>query len=340
MFIRDAAECEPPVLLSSLEGAGVKKLIAVAGAALLVLSGCATDSDEADTPEIAAPATSAAPEVHDLSDTVTVGGVVIADMEISTEGCAFEYPPAQDAVKFQLVATVENGTGEEIMEVLWPTEITFTDPDGMSVKPTDISQGEPPCVSDHPSEFNRMTAGEKRRAAVTIEAPAGAQEMIYNTSLIDGAEPVRWDVADEVAAMEVVSPESSETKATESTPETVPANPTALSGEGVIGFTEAPGHGSPTQMNKTIASCGDPGLHETGTTFFTDGTSGWTETCSAQMMQSAPELLPDGFSRDPAGAIIRPPEAEAEKQAGHAWWAECVAANTAEYCRANDPWQN
>lgn len=325
MFIRDAAEREPSVLLSSVGGKGVKKLIAIFGSALLILAGCATGSDESDSPGVAAPATSAAPEVHDLSDTVTVGGVIISDMEVSTEGCEFADPPARDAVKFQLVATVENGSSEEIMEVLWPTDITFTDPDGMSVKPKDISQGEPPCVSDHPSEFNQMTAGEKRRAAVTIEAPAGAQAMIYNTGLIEGAEPVRWDVADEIAAMEVVSPESAETEAAESTPETVPAVPTASTGEGVIGFTEAPGHGSPTQMNKAIASCGDVNLHETGTTFFTDGTSGWTQACASQMMQAAP---------------AKPPEVQAEANAGQSWWAECIAVNTAEYCRANDPWQN
>jgi hypothetical protein len=53
-----------------------------------------------------------------------------------------------------------------------------------------------------------------------------------------------------------------------------------------------------------------------------------------------PDPLPDGFTRDPSGALIRPPEVEAEKEAAHAWWAECVAVNTAEYCRANDPWQN
>src|SRR5699024_8049126 len=114
------------------EGIMKTKMVALAATSLLVLAGCATAAGEPDPPEVAAPATSAAPEVHDLSDTVTVGGVVISDMEISTEGCAFEYPPAQDAVKFQLVATVENSTGEDIMEVLWPTEITFTDPDGMS----------------------------------------------------------------------------------------------------------------------------------------------------------------------------------------------------------------
>lgn len=35
---------------------------------------------------------------------------------------------------------------------------------------------------------------------------------------------------------------------------------------------------------KTIDHCGEPGLHETGTTFFTDGTTGWTPECASQMM--------------------------------------------------------
>lgn len=51
----------------------------------------------------------------------------------------------------------------------------------------------------------------------------------------------------------------------------------------VIGFTGAPGVDQPRVLDKEIASCGDSSIHEIGTTFFTDGTSGWTETCAAQM---------------------------------------------------------
>ena len=54
--------------------------------------------------------------------------------------------------------------------------------------------------------------------------------------------------------------------------------------EPVIGYTEAPGQVEPQVMEKQIASCGDPSIHQTGTTFFTDGTTGWTENCAAQMM--------------------------------------------------------
>lgn len=60
--------------------------------------------------------------------------------------------------------------------------------------------------------------------------------------------------------------------------------------EEVIGFTEAPGAAQPTPMEKTIASCGDPSLHETGTTFFSDGTSGWTQQCSDEMLAANPPV--------------------------------------------------
>jgi putative secreted protein len=54
--------------------------------------------------------------------------------------------------------------------------------------------------------------------------------------------------------------------------------------EAVIGYTEAPDQKEPQVMEKQIASCGDPSIHETGTTFFTAGKSGWTANCAAQIM--------------------------------------------------------
>lgn len=38
---------------------------------------------------------------------------------------------------------------------------------------------------------------------------------------------------------------------------------------------------APTE--KAVSSCGDPSIHERGTTFFSDGTSGWTQQCSDEM---------------------------------------------------------
>lgn len=85
--------------------------------------------------------------------------------------------------------------------------------------------------------------------------------------------------------------------------------------------------------------------------FDSDAARSWSECVTANghdfcARQYAPaaapssDLLPEGFTRDPSGAVIRPPEVEAEKQVAHDWWGECITANTAEFCRANDPWQN
>ena len=69
-----------------------------------------------------------------------------------------------------------------------------------------------------------------------------------------------------------------------------PSTSTASTTAEVMGFTEAPGAAQPSPMEKTIASCGDPSLHETGTTFFSDGTSGWTQQCSDEMLAANPPV--------------------------------------------------
>ncbi|AKE42186.1 Uncharacterised protein [Corynebacterium kutscheri] len=53
-----------------------------------------------------------------------------------------------------------------------------------------------------------------------------------------------------------------------------------------IGFLGAPGQEAPAPLDKVVQSCGDPAIHETGTTFFTDGSSGWTEQCAQEMMST------------------------------------------------------
>lgn len=75
------------------------------------------------------------------------------------------------------------------------------------------------------------------------------------------------------------------------------------------GYTEAPGQAEPSEMNKTVASCGDPALHETGTTFFTDGSSGWTQQCASQMMAQQPAATPEPAPA-PAPAAPAPEQQE------------------------------
>ena len=53
----------------------------------------------------------------------------------------------------------------------------------------------------------------------------------------------------------------------------------------VVGITQAPGVENPHPLDKTVASCGDPSNQQPGTTYFTDGTTGWTQQCASQMAQ-------------------------------------------------------
>jgi hypothetical protein len=61
---------------------------------------------------------------------------------------------------------------------------------------------------------------------------------------------------------------------------------------GAVGYQGAPGHESPHCLGTQIASCGTAD-HQTGTTFFTDGTSGWTQTCQDQMLAAYVPPPPD-----------------------------------------------
>lgn len=71
-----------------------------------------------------------------------------------------------------------------------------------------------------------------------------------------------------------------------------------------VGFTGGPADSTPAPMNKTIESCGDLSLHETGTTFFTDGTSGWTEQCSNEMSAARQASIPKVVEQAPAAPAV------------------------------------
>ena len=100
------------------------------------------------------------------------------------------------------------------------------------------------------------------------------------------------------STLESETPPSTSTSVTEDAPRpTLPAAEDSAEDvdvdqpqEEVIGFTEAPDAAQPTPMEKTIESCGDVSLHETGTTFFSDGTSGWTQQCADEMMAANPPV--------------------------------------------------
>lgn len=134
-----------------------------------------------------------------------------------------------------------------------------------------------------------------------VPAKTGEKVRIYGSFLISddaqvlGIANSRFDLREleevmaNTTAFDAPSPSSVEEQPTPQQDAPVQEQPVeppapAQQEEPVVGYTEAPGQVEPQVMDKQIASCGDPSIHETGTTFFTDGTSGWTANCAAQMM--------------------------------------------------------
>lgn len=111
---------------------------------------------------------------------------------------------------------------------------------------------------------------------------------------------------------------------------------------------------APAVDSAPTATCAtDFTLYQPGTTFYSDGTSGYTASCQQQMedaMEASGQFPDYPFGNvDPnwteddvlnrGDADIKSPEVAADQHAGQSWWAECISVNDATYCRENDPWQ-
>lgn len=145
-----------------------------------------------------------------------------------------------------------------------------------------------------------IRAGDSERRVHLMDVPDGATK-IRLTESTNGA---RWEflaptgestIRSTAAATPAASaPASSPPAGAPATASAIRAPSTAaepVAPAPVIGMTEAPGAAQPSVMNKSVESCGDATLHQLGTTFFTDGTSGWTQQCADEMMPAVQSLL-------------------------------------------------
>lgn len=81
-------------------------------------------------------------------------------------------------------------------------------------------------------------------------------------------------------------------------------------GDCLVGSMGQPQFQGTSCLDKQVASCGDPGTMETGTTFFTDGSSGWTQQCANVMLPQQEQLraqrgpYPTHSGEDTAGEFV------------------------------------
>lgn len=109
------------------------------------------------------------------------------------------------------------------------------------------------------------------------------------------------------------------------------ASKTTTSRAGHMGYTGAP-TGDPTPINKSIARCAksSEGLYEQGTTWFTDGTSGWTQYCSDNFHDGPPPVYEPREPYTPPAENTPSPWVQ-----GQIDWANCLeSGKSEEQCRA------
>lgn len=288
----------------------MKRLLATVLVASLSLAGCSSPSEDEATPTSEQPIQTSEVEKKfaQVGDTIPVdchGNSCVGELKIEeiqlggdckTRLVDDAIPAGMQLLQISGVLTaieeITDGTGAEIgarqeNPEVWDSEnFKSTSEWGGSC---DIPQGYEQW-SVTPAEM-----GEKVRSYGTFLITDDAQVIGIANSKIDlnNAAPASEEPTSSVAssaspAKAVQQPTAVEQEASVyEAPAEAPVQavkPAPQETEPVVGYTEAPGQVQPHVMEKQIASCGDPSIHQTGTTFFTDGTSGWTENCAAQML--------------------------------------------------------
>lgn len=84
-----------------------------------------------------------------------------------------------------------------------------------------------------------------------------------------------------------------------------------------MGYTDSP-DGTPTPIHKTISRCAKRSdvLYEPGTTWFTDGTSGWTQYCFDSFNDIPPPAYESPEPQPPADEPVYGTSGEAQTAAG------------------------
>ena len=106
--------------------------------------------------------------------------------------------------------------------------------------------------------------------------------------------------------IESVTVTSTNTHTVTSTPTTTPPNPVVEEEIPQLPFNYSE-EDYMRDKDKVVSYCGTHGIEEMGTTWFTDGTTGWTQYCANEMMSQPIQQLPP----------YNPMKEEAQQ-----WWSE------------------
>lgn len=263
--------------------------------ALLLLAACG--NSDADQPE---PTTSTetteteggtelnsrgAVEVQ-LGDTATItrpdGTLVleVSDTSLSTDGCKTNTNDPAAITKQAFAATIEVGDAT-VTQWLWQSDFYYVDRDGRVIRNTATSDAER-CSGLGTDSFINLPENSSAEGRVTLDVPNTAEVIGYNTKQSGQNIHVEWVLPDTVTptvasateqapvAEPAPSLEQTQTEVPQTQPTTAPP----------VGYTGAPIGDPQPLVGKTIAECLTGPMYQTGTTQFTDGTTGWTQECA------------------------------------------------------------
>lgn len=329
----------------------MKKFASLAVATLLALAGCATDSGEPESPGAAAPTADeievaehqiVVGEPFTISSSHYVANVTVTDV-FRPESCGevpySEGPEYDTFVGIEMDVDVESGDGEGFV----PNGVNERTEDGYIQKNRSIAAVN--CEGYEELSATRVRTGEKHRGVLWLQDDVDPSSEIILEPHVSAQEP---DVTEvfvlDLSEFDLSGDAETAQTATAPVAETAPTAD-ASTGPAFVRCVDAGGmavlsDGSRVYMDRCYENASRSGGDTTQS-------RAWTECVIANghdycvgvyapQFQDAPALDPVPNKVAPTKA----PEVQVEADAGQGWWAECIAANTAEFCQANDPWQN
>lgn len=224
-----------------------------------------------------------------LGETATVvqNGVTVlevSDTSLSTEGCDVNTNAPDAITKQGFSATIQIGP-ESITQWLWPSDFYYVDADRKITRNLDTSDAEP-CSGPGGNAFIDLPPNSGADGRVTLDIPNVAEVIGYSTT--QGGQDIRveWVLPETVAPAVTVETTEQAPAAVESTPTVEQTQPAAAETQPAsappVGFTGAPNGEPQPLVGKVIDYCMTGPMYQTGTTQFTDGTTGWTQECASE----------------------------------------------------------
>lgn len=262
--------------------------------AALLLAGCSDDTPADEPKSTTVTATDAAPASQELiplgnpfdiqdRNGRTLGTVTILDVEtnpICTD--AYGTPAPASGTYVAVRARVETPVDHDPAMFLRTSERDFSVVDIEGVTKS-VSTKSDLCIADRDGFDLAFNASSIYEGWVLLDSPDPEGTLIYRPQY--SLQGPAYHVADLSSARDgggavaaaAVAPTTTVAVTTQQTAE---ASPSA--GNPPVGYTGAPVGDPQPLVGKVVDYCMTDPMYQTGTTMFTDGTTGWTQECAGQ----------------------------------------------------------